>query len=66
MHGRIIPYVASTEVLQSEHRQFPLEISEVVLGPESDELLEQGVREFLDENGLSEVKVRRSLVPLRS
>lgn len=64
--GRIIPYVASTEVLKSEHRDFPLEISEVVLGPESDELLEQGVREFLNENGLPNIKVRRSLVPLRS
>ena len=64
--GRIVPYVPSTDVLRSEHRDFPLEISEVVLGPESDELLEQGVREFLNENGLHAVSVRRSLVPLRS
>lgn len=64
--GKIVPYVASTEVLRSEHRDFSLEISEVVLGPESDELLEQGVREFLRESGLPNVKVRRSLVPLRS
>ncbi|TXT36351.1 MAG: hypothetical protein FD135_4348, partial [Comamonadaceae bacterium] len=56
--GRIVPYVPSTEVLKSEHRSFPLEISEVVLGPESDELLEQGVREFLHENGLPDVEVR--------
>ncbi len=63
--GRIVPYVPSSEVLKSKTRQFPLEISEIVLGPESDELLEQGVREFLSENGLSSVHVRRSLVPLR-
>lgn len=64
--GRLIPYIPSTQILPSEHRDFPLEISEVVLGPESDGLLEQGVREFLDENGLKHVQVRRSLVPLRS
>jgi hypothetical protein len=64
--GKIIPYVPSTEVLESKHRDFPLEITEVVLGPESDDLLEQGVREFLNENNLPSVKVRRSRVPLRS
>ncbi|GAB2575479.1 hypothetical protein GCM10027034_02110 [Ramlibacter solisilvae] len=64
--GRIVPYVPSTEVLRSKHRYFPLEISEVVLGPESDELLEQGVCEFLAEYSLSTVRVRRSVVPLRS
>jgi hypothetical protein len=64
--GKIVPYVPSTDVLQSEHRDFALEISEVVLGPDSDELLEQGVREFLSESNLSGVTVRRSLVPLRA
>lgn len=64
--GRLIPYIPSTQTLPSKHHDFPLEISEVVLGPESDELLEQGVREFLDENGLKQVLVRRSRVPLRS
>lgn len=64
--GRLIPFIPSTQILPSEHRDFPLEISEVVLGPESDDLLEQGVREFLDDNGLKQVQVRRSLVPLRS
>lgn len=64
--GRIVPYVPSTDVLRSKHRDFALEISEVVLGPESDELLEQGLREFLVENDLASVSVRRSLVPLRS
>jgi hypothetical protein len=63
--GKIIPYVPSTKIFQSEHRKFPLEISEVVIGPENDEVLEQGIREFLSEKGLSDVAVRRSLVPLR-
>lgn len=65
-NGRIVPYVPSTDVLGSEHREFPLEISEVILGPESDELLEGGVREFLNEKGLPNVQVRKSLVPLRA
>jgi hypothetical protein len=63
--GRLVPYVPSTQVLDSADRSFPLEISEIVLGPESDELLDQGVREFLNEHGLDGVTVRRSTVPLR-
>lgn len=64
--GKIIPYVPSTEILRSKDRDFPLKISEIVLGPESDDLLEQGVCELLSEYGLADVNVRRSLVPLRS
>lgn len=64
--GRIVPYVASVDVLPSRHREFKLEISEVVLGPESDELLKRGIREFLDANGWDNVTVRRSAVPLRT
>tara|TARA_R110000850_G_scaffold3067_2_gene14422 strand:- start:1887 stop:2999 length:1113 start_codon:yes stop_codon:yes gene_type:complete len=63
--GRLIPYVTSTQVLNSYRKPSPLEISEVVLGPESDELLDQGIREFLNEYGLEDVIVRRSTVPLR-
>lgn len=63
--GRILPYVPSTDILPSENRKFELEITEIVLGPECDELLERGVREFLDAKGLANVKSRRSLVPLR-
>ena len=65
-NGRIVPYVSSTDILPSKDRKFELEISEVVLGPECDELLERGVREFLDEKGLANVITRRSIVPLRS
>lgn len=65
-NGRIVPYVPSTEVLPSERRNFELEISEIVLGPESDNLLERGVREFLNAKGLANVEVRKSAVPFRS
>lgn len=63
---KIVPYVASADILNANHWELPLEIAEVVLGPESDELLERGVREFLNERGFSNVYVRRSLVPFRS
>lgn len=66
VRGRLVPYVPSTQVLRSEHRDYPLEIVDVVLGPETDDLLERGVRDFLDENGFKQARVRRSLVPLRS
>lgn len=65
-NGRIVPYVPSTDILPSNYRKFELEIAEIILGPECDELLERGVREFLDEKGLANVKSRHSLVPLRS
>lgn len=63
--GRIVPFVASTEVLPSEFRNYELKIAEVVIGPESDELLERGVREYMHAKGIGGVTVRRSTVPLR-
>lgn len=65
-NGRIVPYVPSTEVLPSENRDFELEISEIILGPECDYLLERGVREFLNERGLANVNIRKSTVPFRT
>ncbi len=65
-NARIVPYVPSTEVLPSENRSFELEISEIILGPECDNLLERGVREFLNERGLANVEIRKSAVPLRT
>jgi hypothetical protein len=64
--GKIVPYVASTDVLPSEGPDLALEIKEIVVGPEADNLLERGIREFLDSEGLSNVSIRRSTVPLRS
>lgn len=63
--GKIVPYIPSTDISFSGGRDFPLEIFEIVIGPENDELLEQGIRELLSEYGLDDVVVRRSLVPLR-
>ena len=64
--GRIVPYVPSTEVRVSNFPNSDLAISEVILGPECDALLERDVREFLRAKGLALVNVRNSLIPLRS
>lgn len=64
--GHILPYVSSTQVLNSAKRNFPLKFSEVILGPDTDDLLTRGVREFLDEMGLQEVPLRRSSIPFRT
>lgn len=64
--GHLLPYVSSTQVLDSAERDFPLKFTEVVLGPDTDDLLTRGVREFLDEMGLQDVPVRRSAIPFRT
>lgn len=63
--GRIVPYISSRDILPSRDRNFELEFAHVVLGPECDSMLERGMREFLDSQGLAEVEIRRSAVPLR-
>lgn len=64
--SRLLPYVRSQELEPVPLDERPLKIAEVVLGPEADQLLERGVKEFLSTNGLSEVPVRRSTVPYRT
>jgi hypothetical protein len=64
--SRILPYVASDELYPLGSRRKLLEIQEVVLGPETDELLERGIREFLAAREMPEVVVRRSKVPYRT
>lgn len=64
--SRLQPYVSSDELFPLPGQRTPLEISQVVLGPEADELLERGIREFLCSCGMPEVKVRRSTVPYRT
>jgi hypothetical protein len=64
--SKLLPYVASDELFAGRYERRPLEIREVVLGPETDELLERGVREFLASSGLPGVVVRRSTVPYRT
>jgi hypothetical protein len=63
--GRIVPYISSRDVLPNRDRNFELKFAHVVLGPECDSMLERGMREFLDSQGLVEVDIRRSAVPLR-
>jgi hypothetical protein len=64
--SKLLPYVASDELFPLPGDQRPLEIEEIVVGPETDELLERGVREFLASQSLDEVSVRRSTVPYRT
>jgi hypothetical protein len=58
--------VASDELFPITNQHRPLEIEEVILGPETDELFERGIREFLDSCELADVSVRRSRVPYRT
>jgi hypothetical protein len=64
--SRLLPYVSSNELYPLRVDRKLLEIQEVVLGPETDELLERGVREFLAASEMPEVVVRRSTVPYRT
>ena len=65
--GRILPYIVSSELfpMPNEEKR-DLGICEIVLGPESDDLLASGVREFLDANSLQDVPILRSKVPYRT
>lgn len=64
--SRLLPYVKSQELEPVPLDERPLAIAEVVLGPEADQLLERGVKEFHSASGLSDVPVRRSTVPYRT
>lgn len=64
--GNILPYVLSNELEPILPNQKPLEIREVMLGPETNEMLERGIREFLAENGMDNVIIKRSIIPYRT
>ena len=64
--SRLQPYLASDELFPIKNQHRPLEIEEVILGPEADELFERGIREFLDSCEMADVSVRRSRVPYRT
>lgn len=66
LKSKLLPYVASDELFPDKDRPRPLEVQEVVLGPETDEILERGIREFLAESEMPDVIVRRSVVPYRT
>lgn len=64
--GKLIPYVKSIDLALSREDSCTQKICTIVLGPGVDSLVEQGVREFLDHNGLDHVKIVNSKVPYRT
>ncbi len=63
---RLLPYASANELVPVLPNQPPLKISKVVLGPDTDSLLERGIQEFLSTKKLSGVEVERSMVPYRT
>jgi len=56
-----------TEERRYIHLHFrPEMVSQIVLGPLADAVLETQLRQFLDSNGLQHVLIRRSRIPLRA
>jgi hypothetical protein len=64
--GRIYSHIVSSEMFPHTDRKSPLGICKVVLGPGADDLMELGIREFLDEKGLQDVTITRSQIPYRT
>ena len=72
--NRLIPYISSSDLCSltiDERRETNREtgelgICEIVLGPEEDDLVARGIREFLDSNGMDEIPINRSNIPYRS
>jgi len=63
--SHIIPYLTSDSIHPIEGFEKPLVASEIALGPNSDDLLEKGVREFVNELGFTDLEIRRSGIPYR-
>jgi hypothetical protein len=64
-NSKIIPYISSDQLFVGFNQQRPLEIREVVLGPEASDLLERGLKEFLTFHDMNDVVIRRSAIPYR-
>ena len=72
--NRLIPYIPSSDLCsltngerrETNKERRELGICRIVLGPEGDDLLARGIREFLDANGMDEIPLKRSDIPLRS
>jgi len=63
--NKLLPYITAAEVWpRSEFAS--LRIREIVLSPDADETLYQGVREFLAARDIPDVGVRRSVIPYRT
>jgi hypothetical protein len=65
---RIIPYMDSTQLAGPEfdRKRLKSAIKEVLIGPSSDPLAYRGIRELLNEHGLSNVKITNSAIPYRT
>jgi len=65
--NKILPYIVSSEIYpRRDGKLNELGICEIVLGPEADDLLERGIREFLGANGMEKIPIKRSNVPYRT
>lgn len=65
--NRLLPHIASSDLFplhNGEKRE--LGICEIVLGPEADDLLTHGIREFLDAKGMEKIPVTHSKIPYRT
>jgi len=65
-NSKIIPYISSDQLSLKDDEPHPFVIREVVLGPETNDLFERGVREFLDFHAMDDVTIRRSAIPYRT
>ncbi|MDD5228517.1 MAG: DUF2971 domain-containing protein [Methylococcales bacterium] len=65
-NSKIIPYVSSDQLYVGLGEQSPLVIREVILAPETSDLLERGLKEFLAFHDMNDVVIRRSAIPYRT
>lgn len=68
-NGSIVPYITTRDTVRLGLRDsYPelLPLKEVIIGPSNTDTLYKGVKEYLLENGYSDVRVEMSKAPLRS
>lgn len=65
-HGTIIPYVKSSNLPTPGSSKCKVNIRSVVLGPGVNDLVEQGLREYLDYKGYQTVEIKKSCISYRT
>jgi hypothetical protein len=65
-NGNLIPYVRSSDLPNAFDDKKHLSIKKIVLGPNSDLLLERSIREYLDHKGYGDIEILRSKIPYRT
>lgn len=63
---KLIPYVKSSDLPTPMDEKFDINICSVILGPDTNSILERGVKEILNYNGYKKIKIRKSGVPYRT